>query len=174
MLCQLTVKNLAIVETARVGFTPGLNVVTGETGSGKSVLIGALSLLLGERADKSAIRSGSAEATVEACFELADSRAVDAALEAAGLPPCEDGQLIVRRTLSTTGAGRNWINDSATTLQTLRSVSEPLVDMPRLRPSIAPLPRLPARTPRRLWPLRHCTHRLPRGLPGLARSAAGA
>ncbi|NLN00378.1 MAG: DNA repair protein RecN [Lentisphaerae bacterium] len=129
MLCQLTVKNLAIVETARVGFTPGLNVVTGETGSGKSVLIGALSLLLGERADKSAIRSGSAEATVEACFELADSRAVDAALEAAGLPPCEDGQLIVRRTLSTTGAGRNWINDSATTLQTLRSVSEPLVDM---------------------------------------------
>jgi len=129
MLCQLSVRNLAIVETARVGFTTGLNVVTGETGSGKSVLIGALSLLLGERADKGAIRSGAAEATVEARFELADARAVDALLEAAGLPPCEAGQLIVRRTLSATGAGRCWLNDGATTLQTLRAVGEPLVDM---------------------------------------------
>ena len=64
MLHELSVKNLAIVESARVGFTPGLNVVTGETGSGKSVLIGALSLLLGERADKGAIRSGATEASV--------------------------------------------------------------------------------------------------------------
>ena len=129
MLCQLSVRNLAIVETASVGFAPGLNVVTGETGSGKSVLIGALSLLLGERADKGAIRSGAAEAAVEARFELADARAVDARLEAAGLPPCEAGQLIVRRALSAAGTGRCWLNDGATTLQTLRAVCGPLVDM---------------------------------------------
>ena len=129
MLRQLSVKNLAIVEAARVDFTPGLNVVTGETGSGKSVLIGALSLLLGERADKGAIRSGSTDATVEAHFELASSRAVDDCLGAVGLPACEEGQLIIRRTLSATGSGRCWINDGAATLQTLRAVGEQLVDM---------------------------------------------
>ncbi len=129
MLHELSVKNLAIVEAARVGFTPGLNVVTGETGSGKSVLIGALSLLLGERADKGAIRSGATEASVEAHFELVRSRGVDDCLAAVGLPPCEAGQLIIRRTLSTAGSGRCWINDGATTLQTLRTVGELLVDM---------------------------------------------
>lgn len=129
MLCQLSVKNLAIVEAAQVDFTAGLNVVTGETGSGKSVLIGALSLLLGERADKGAIRGGAAEAVAEARFELARPDAVNALLDEAGLPPCEGGQLIIRRALAAASAGRCWINDAATTLQTLRTVGQQLVDM---------------------------------------------
>ncbi|MDD5706114.1 MAG: DNA repair protein RecN [Kiritimatiellae bacterium] len=129
MLQQLSVRNLAIVEEARVDFAPGLNVVTGETGAGKSVLIGALNLVLGERADRGLIRAGAAEASVEARFQLADSRAVDARLAEAGLPPCEDGQLIVRRTIAATGAGRCWINDAAATAQTLRQAGLLLVDM---------------------------------------------
>ncbi len=129
MLCQLNVRNLAIVDNARIDFSDGLNVITGETGSGKSVLIGALSLLIGERADRGAIRSGASEASVEARFELPGHDAIDAILQEGGLPPCEDGVLIIRRTISTTAASRCWLNDSTTTLQTLRRLGTHLVDM---------------------------------------------
>ena len=82
MLQHLSVRNLAIVEEASVAFGSGLNIITGETGAGKSVLMGALDLVLGGRADKSSIREGSAEAWVEAVFSLSDVRAVDALLNA--------------------------------------------------------------------------------------------
>jgi len=85
--------------------------------------------VLGERADRGAIRAGAAEAAVTARFQLADCRALDARLDAAGLPSCAEGQLIVRRTIAATGAGRCWVNDSAATLQTLRQVGLLLVDM---------------------------------------------
>mgnify|MGYP003587752293 CR=1 FL=1 len=84
MLTLLRVKNLALVEAAEVAFAPGLNIVTGETGAGKSILIGALYLLLGERADTSLIRAGAAQCVVEATFHLADPAAVDARLAEAG------------------------------------------------------------------------------------------
>jgi DNA repair protein RecN (Recombination protein N) len=129
MLRHFRVQNLAIVEEAHVAFGEGLNVITGETGAGKSILIGALELILGGRADKSLIRSGATDALVEAAFELADTRAVDAVLTEAGLPACEDGNLIVRRTLATTGAGRCLLNDAPTTAQTLRKVGDLLVDI---------------------------------------------
>lgn len=129
MLQTLKVRNLALVEEVTVEFQPGLNVVTGETGAGKSVIIGALGLLLGERADKSLIRAGADQCSAEAVFHLGDSDAVDAVLEEVGLPPCEDGLLVIRRTLSANGAGRNLVNDSATTLQALKRVGEHLVDM---------------------------------------------
>ena len=80
MLEYLKVKNLAIVENAEVHFAPGLNIVTGETGSGKSVLIGALSLILGERADHGAIRTGTPEMSVEAGFSITDPLPVDTVL----------------------------------------------------------------------------------------------
>ena len=129
MLENLIVRNLAVVENAEVRFAPGLNIVTGETGSGKSVLIGALGLVLGERADHGAIRSGAKELSVEAVFSADGSKAVDIVLADAGLPPCEDGRLIVRRTVSASGSGRVWINDSSATLATLRRLGEHLIDI---------------------------------------------
>ncbi len=129
MLRHLSVKNLAIVAEAQIDFDPGLNVVTGETGAGKSVLIGALNLVLGERADRGAIRGGADETIVEACFELADSRMIDRLLEEMGLPSCEEGVLIVRRRVSANGGGRCQLNDATVTVQTLRRVGDLLVDM---------------------------------------------
>jgi len=129
MLQTLRVRNLALVEDITVEFKPGLNVITGETGAGKSVIVGALGLLLGERADKGLIRAGADQCLAEAVFQLNDSAAVDAILEEVGLPPCESGQLLVRRTLLATGAGKNFINDSSTTSQVLKRLGEHLVDM---------------------------------------------
>jgi DNA repair protein RecN (Recombination protein N) len=129
VLTHLSVKHLAIVEEAEVTFGPGLNIITGETGAGKSVLMGALDLVLGGRADKSAIREGASEAWVEAGFALADTREADALLDAAGLPPCEEGTLLVRRSVSASGAGRCLVNDSPATVQTLRRLGNLLVDI---------------------------------------------
>jgi DNA repair protein RecN (Recombination protein N) len=129
MLHTLRVRNLALVEDITVEFMAGLNVITGETGAGKSVIIGALGLLLGERADKSLIRAGAEQCMAEAVFHLSDAAAVDAVLDEVGLPACEDGQLLVRRSLLVNGTGKNFINDSATTLQVLKRVGVLLVDM---------------------------------------------
>lgn len=128
MLTRLSVRNLAIVESADVEFGDGLTVITGETGAGKSVLMGALELVLGARADASTVRDGAKEARIEAEF-TAVSGVVDAFLDAAGLPPCEDGVLLVRRAISATGGGRVHVNDAATTVQTLRALGKLLVDV---------------------------------------------
>ncbi|NQU41486.1 MAG: DNA repair protein RecN [Lentisphaerae bacterium] len=129
MLQTLRVKNLAIVENIRVDFSDGLNVITGETGAGKSVFVGALGLVLGERADKSLIRSGEEQCGVEATFLLADSDAVDVLLEEIGLEPCEDGALIIRRIVAASGAGKILINDAPATVQALKRLGDILVDM---------------------------------------------
>ena len=127
MLTRLSVRNLAIVESADVEFGGGLTVITGETGAGKSVLMGALELVLGARADASTVRDGAKEARIEAAFSVPG--VVDAFLDAAGLPPCEDGVLLVRRAISATGGGRVHVNDAATTVQTLRALGKLLVDV---------------------------------------------
>ncbi len=129
MLQTLRVKNLAIVENIRVDFADGLNVITGETGAGKSVFVGALNLVLGERADKSLIRSGEDRCGVEASFLLADSGEVDALLEDLGLETCEDGVLVIRRIVSATGAGKILVNDAPATVQALKQLGDLLVDM---------------------------------------------
>ena len=131
MLCRLCVKNLAIVESVEVLFGDGLNIITGETGSGKSVLMGALNLVLGGRADKSVIREGEKQATVEAVFQLPECRIapIDALLTGLDLPPCEDGSLLVRRSVSQTGAGRCFVNDTSVSAATLRQLGELLVDI---------------------------------------------
>ena len=129
MLTHLSVRNLAIVEEASVAFGPGLNMITGETGAGKSVLMGALDLVLGGRADKSAIREGATEAGVEATFSFSNSKTLDVLLDESGLPPCEEGLLLIRRSISTTGTGRCLVNDAPTTLQTLRKLGSNLVDI---------------------------------------------
>lgn len=128
VLKQLNIRNVALAESVRIDFEPGLNVITGETGAGKSILMGSLALLLGERADKSIIRTGADQAAVEAIFELRDSRETDQALSELGLPPCEDGQLLIRRVLKASG-GSMTVNDHPVTLQGLRQIGDGLVDM---------------------------------------------
>jgi DNA repair protein RecN (Recombination protein N) len=129
MLTHFRVQNLAIVEEAHVACGEGLCVITGETGAGKSILIGALDLILGGRADRSLIRTGANEALVEAAFELARDSAVHAVLADAGLPPCADNQLVLRRTITAAGGGRCLVNDAAATVQTLRRLGDLLVDI---------------------------------------------
>lgn len=126
MLRRLKVDNLAIVEHAEAEFRDGLTVITGETGAGKSVFMGALTLALGARADASAVRDGCHDARIEAEF---DAGSAVQFLEEQGLPPCEDNILLVRRVISASGGSRVWINDSATSVQTLRSLGDIMVDI---------------------------------------------
>lgn len=131
MLTTLRIKNLALVADLTVELRPGYNAVTGETGAGKSILIGALNLVLGERADRTMIRSGSDACSVEAVFETGDLQPrLGTFLEENGLEPCgADGQLILKRTFSATGTNRQFVNGSPTTLSTLGSLGEWLVDI---------------------------------------------
>ncbi len=131
MLQRLVVYNLAIVQKAEVEFASGLNVLTGETGAGKSVLMGALELVMGGRADSSIVRDGESEAKVEAEFVLKgrELKEIDAELDEAGLPRCEDGMLTVRRTVGANGGGRTWVNDSPVSSGTLKKLAKRLLDI---------------------------------------------
>ncbi|TAL05665.1 MAG: DNA repair protein RecN [Verrucomicrobia bacterium] len=130
MLTTLRIKNLALVADLTLELQPGCNVVTGETGAGKSIIIGALNLVLGERADRTLIRSGSDACSVEAVFDVAKLRApLKSFLEENGLEPCEDHQLVLKRTFTSAGTNRQFVNGSPTTLNVLASIGEWLVDM---------------------------------------------
>lgn len=107
MLKRLTVSNLAVVERAEANFVSGLNVLTGETGAGKSVLLGALELVLGGRADASVVRDGAKEAEVEADF----------------------GDVVVRRTVTVQGRSRAWIDDESVSVAELKELGNKLVDI---------------------------------------------
>ena len=128
-LASLRIRNLALVEDLVWHPGRGLVAITGETGAGKSLLIGALQLLLGERADKSLIRAGADACTVEASFELADSKELDAWLEDQGTEPCSDGQLLLKRSLPVEGSGRQFVNGSPCTLTVLKALGDQLVDL---------------------------------------------
>jgi DNA repair protein RecN (Recombination protein N) len=130
MLTTVRIKNLALVTDLTLELQPGYNVITGETGAGKSILIGALSLVLGERADRTLIRGGSDSCSVEAVFEMSRlGTPLKSFLEENGLDPCEDGQLVLKRTFTTAGANRQFVNGSPTTLNTLAALGESLVDI---------------------------------------------
>jgi DNA repair protein RecN (Recombination protein N) len=128
-LTSLRIKNLALVEELDWQLAPGFVAVTGETGAGKSVILGALKLLLGERADKSLIRTGADSCTVEAAFEVDDCAALDAQLEGSGLEACDEGQLLIKRTFTQAGSNRQFVNGSATTLAVLKQLGDLLVDL---------------------------------------------
>lgn len=130
MLTTLRIKNLALVADLTLELQPGLNVITGETGAGKSILIGALNLVLGERADRTLIRSGADGCSVEAVFDVRKLKGPLAAfLDENGLEPCEDGQLVLKRTFTNAGTNKQFVNGSPTTLQTLGALGEWLVDI---------------------------------------------
>ena len=128
VLTLLRIKNLALVEELEWQIGPGFVAVTGETGAGKSIIIGALQLLLGERADKSLIRTGADLCTVEAVFSGNDLHKLNPQLAETGIEPCEE-DLIVKRTLSSTGTNRQFINGSPTTLSLLKNLGDDLVDL---------------------------------------------
>jgi DNA repair protein RecN (Recombination protein N) len=130
MLTTLRIKNLALVADLTLELESGYNVITGETGAGKSILIGALNLVLGERADRTLIRSGSDSCSVEAVFDVAKLKApLDSFLDENGLEPCEDRQLVLKRTFTNAGANRQFVNGSPTTLNALATIGEWLVDI---------------------------------------------
>lgn len=125
MLELLRIRNLAVLEEVTWEPGPGMNAVTGETGAGKSILIDALLLLLGDRADKGSIREGADHASVEAVFTFSPEQ--DALLAPLGLESSGEGKLFLKRTVSPQGT-RQWINGSPATLQSLRRLGEELID----------------------------------------------
>lgn len=130
MLTTLRIRNLALVADLTVEFGRGLNVLSGETGAGKSVILGALNLVLGQRADRSLLRSGTDACTVEAVFEVAGLRApLEAFLADHGLESGADGQLILKRTFTASGTNRQFVNGSPTMLDRLATLGDWLVDL---------------------------------------------
>ncbi len=121
MLLELRVENYAVIDNVTVEFAAGLNLLTGETGAGKSILIDALALLLGDKASSDAVRHGTDRATVSAVFD-ADSSAIGAVLEANGIDS-EDEQVILRREISAGGKGRVFINNQAATVAVLKQLA---------------------------------------------------
>lgn len=130
MLKWMRLKNLALVDKADMEFGPGFNVITGETGAGKSVIMGGVGLLLGGRADKSAIRIGTDRCEVSGEFFVGGGSAsrVKAILDEAGIEPDPAGNLLVRRVI-TASSSRNFVNESPVTLQILHRIGEVLVDI---------------------------------------------
>jgi DNA repair protein RecN (Recombination protein N) len=128
MLRELRIKNLAVIEEVTVPFAPGLNVLTGETGAGKSILIDAILLLLGGRAQPELIRAGADGARIEAIFDVDSSGPIAELLSEAGLE-LDDGQLILKRELSRSGRNRAFVNDSPCTLALLDRIGAHLVEL---------------------------------------------
>ncbi len=128
VLTLLRIKNLALVEELEWQLGPGFIAITGETGAGKSIIIGALQLLLGERADKSLIRTGADLCTVEAIFSGEDLQKLNPQLIEAGVEPCEN-DLIIKRSFSAISGTRQFINGSPTTLSILKNLGDDLVDL---------------------------------------------
>ncbi len=128
MLTELRVRDLAVIADVTLPLTSGLNVLTGETGAGKSMLVDALSLLLGERASTDIVRPGARRAVVEAAFDVAGSAGITAVADDLGVDVEED-RLIVRREINVEGRNRAWVNGSPTTVAALATLGRMMVDL---------------------------------------------
>ena len=128
MLVEIRIRDYAVVEDLTLSLGPGLNALTGETGAGKSIIVGALSLLLGERASAGVVRAGAERATVEAVFDVSGLPEVEARLEELGFRP-EDGHLILRREVAAEGRNRAWVNGSPATAGIVGELGSALVDL---------------------------------------------
>jgi len=128
MLSSLRIENYALVDRLEVKFQPGLNIITGATGAGKSIIVGAANLALGERASIEAVRSGFDTANVEAVFRLADDRTLKELLGKLGVV-LPDDLLIIRREISIKGQSRCFLNDRLVTLGSLKSIGDRLADL---------------------------------------------
>ena len=128
MLIELRICDYAVIHDLTLELGPGLSVLSGETGAGKSIIVGALSLLLGERASSDRVRTGAKRAMVEAVFDVSDYPKLKAQLNDLGIE-AEDGLLILRREVASAGRNRAWINESPTTARTVGEVGRSLVDL---------------------------------------------
>jgi DNA repair protein RecN (Recombination protein N) len=128
MLRELRIRNFAVIETMTVGFQPGLNVLTGETGAGKSILVDALLLIRGARAQTDVIRAETDTARVEAVFDVTGRRGVATTLDGAGLG-LDGDELVIRRELSRSGRHRAFVNDSPVTVALLERLGDELVEV---------------------------------------------
>ncbi|MCK4535035.1 MAG: AAA family ATPase, partial [Syntrophobacterales bacterium] len=127
MLTELSIKNLAIIDELNITFTEGLNVLSGETGAGKSIIIGAVSLLLGDRASSDFVRFSEESAVVEALFDVSDNEDIREKLKEAGMG--ENDELVLKRVVSRGGRNRIYINGNLATLGMLSSLGESLVNI---------------------------------------------
>src|SRR5512137_2516760 len=124
MLKQITIRNYALIDEMTVDFAPGLNILTGETGAGKSIILGAIGLILGERAKTDVIRQGASSAVVEALFEVQEALVREAA---GGADWIDSGSVLLRREVFDTGRSRCFVNDSPVTLVQLTALGDVLV-----------------------------------------------
>ncbi|MDQ8164987.1 MAG: DNA repair protein RecN [Gemmatimonadota bacterium] len=128
MLTQLRIRNVAIIESVALPLGPGLNVLSGETGAGKSIIIGALGLLVGERASADDVRTGADKATVEGQFEVGASADIRRALDELGIE-ADEGIIVLKREVSAAGRTRAWINGTPVTAGVLASIGRLLVNV---------------------------------------------
>ena len=130
MLTELRVRDLAVIADVTLSLTPGLNVLTGETGAGKSMLVDALALLLGERASSDMVRPGASKTVIEGAFEFTSTvlHRLSPSFIALGVE-AEDGRLVLKREVSGEGRSRAWVNGSPTTVGILAQLGSLLVDL---------------------------------------------
>ncbi|MBT9559783.1 MAG: DNA repair protein RecN [Myxococcales bacterium] len=129
MLSSLRIQNLALIDDLEIALGPGLTILTGETGAGKSIIVGAVSLILGDRQSPELIRQGHDEGSVEALFDLTDGSPASAHLLAAGVDDMAGGQLVARRVITRAGKSRAYLNGRLATLTELKRVVGPLIDI---------------------------------------------
>ncbi|WIY25508.1 DNA repair protein RecN [Parasedimentitalea psychrophila] len=129
MLRTLDIRDLLIIDHLELNFQAGLNVLTGETGAGKSILLDSLGFVLGWRGRAELVRRGAAQGEVVAEFDLPDGHPAHAVLSEAGLPPSEDGALILRRVNTAEGRKTAWVNDRRCSGEVLRALSATLVEL---------------------------------------------
>ncbi|OUS38707.1 DNA repair protein RecN [Rhodobacterales bacterium 56_14_T64] len=129
MLRALDIRDLLIIDHLELSFQPGLNVLTGETGAGKSILLDSLGFVLGWRGRAELVRRGAAQGEVVAEFDLPADHPAHAVLEEAGLPPTDDGELILRRVNTAEGRKTAWVNDRRCSGEVLRALSGTLVEL---------------------------------------------
>jgi len=128
MLKELRIKNYAIIDELNIDFKAGLNILTGETGAGKSIIIESLGLILGERASDESIRSGEDSASVEAVFDISQIKKIREILAKSGIET-EDNEIIIKRQISRSGKNRSYINGNAINLSSLKDIGNMLVDI---------------------------------------------
>ena len=129
MIKTLHISNYALIDEIDIDFAPGFNIITGETGAGKSIILGALSLLLGGRADIKAVRRGERKSVIEAIFLLGDAPDVERIIQENNLDNPVEGECLLRRELLPGGRSRAFVNDTPVTLPLLRELAEHLVDI---------------------------------------------
>src|SRR5690349_18146799 len=128
MLTELRIKNFAIIESLSLPLERGFNVLSGETGAGKSIIVGALSLLLGERASADLIRTGADRATVEGVFDIADRPAIASLLDERGID-ADEPLVVLKREIAASGRTRAWVNGSTVSATLLAEIGRHLVNL---------------------------------------------